>query len=91
MPCALPLDHNAPKLVSYLKLILSYLVLKFNKFFQVNEHREKMKSYYKTVPRQLLVRVYQAYKLDFQLFQYDFNDVLKLAGYQPLSSIESDR
>ena len=31
-----------------------------------------------------MLRVYEAYRLDFELFDYDFNEVLTLAGYEPL-------
>jgi hypothetical protein len=37
------------------------------------------------VPRPLLLRVYEAYRPDFELFDYDFNHVLRLAGYRPLT------
>ena len=43
-----------------------------------------MKSFYSKVPRETLIRIYEAYKLDFELFDYDFNQVLDLAGYEPL-------
>ena len=48
-----------------------------------------MKSFYSKVPRSTLIRVYEAYKLDFELFDYDFNQVLKLAGYEPLPTIQA--
>ena len=48
------------------------------------KHLAKMKSFYSKVPRPTLMRVYQAYKLDFELFDYDFNQVLILAGYDPI-------
>jgi len=44
----------------------------------------KLKSFYSGVPRELLIRVYEAYKMDFLLFDYDFNEVLKLASYDPI-------
>lgn len=53
-------------------------------YFQSSQHKEKMKSFYAKVPRELLLRVYQAFKLDFELFDYDFNEVLILGGHQPL-------
>jgi len=51
------------------------------------KHLIKMKSFYSKVPRSTLLRVYEAYKLDFELFDYDFNQVLVLAGYEPLPNI----
>jgi len=51
------------------------------------KHLVKMKSFYSKVPRSTLLRVYEAYKLDFELFDYDFNQVLILAGYEPLPNI----
>ena len=46
-----------------------------------------MKSFYSKVPRETLMRIYHAYKLDFELFDYDFNQVLLLAGYDPLPKL----
>ena len=51
------------------------------------DHLEKMKSADSKVPRTTLIRVYEAYKLDYELFGYNFNQVLMLAGYEPLSMI----
>jgi len=51
------------------------------------KHLTKMKSFYSKVPRSTLIRVYEVYKLDFELFDYDFNQVLMLAGYEPLPNI----
>ena len=48
------------------------------------KHVARMKSFYSKVPRETLLRVYQAYKLDYELFDYDFNQVLELAGYDPI-------
>ena len=48
------------------------------------KHLADMKSFYSKVPRETLLRVYEAYKLDFELFDYDFNQVLTLAGYNPI-------
>lgn len=50
-------------------------------------HLKKMKSFYSKVPRETLMRIYHAYKLDFELFDYDFNQVLLLAGYDPLPKL----
>ena len=50
-------------------------------------HLNKMSSFYSKVPRDTLIRVYEAYKLDFQLFDYDFNQVLELAGYEPIPKL----
>ena len=46
-----------------------------------------MSSFYSKVPRDTLIRVYEAYKLDFELFDYDFNQVLELAGYEPIPKL----
>ena len=48
------------------------------------KHLARMKSFYSKVPRDTLLRIYQAYKLDYELFDYDFNQVLLLAGYDPI-------
>lgn len=41
--------------------------------------------YYSSLPRSLILSVYQAYKPDFELFDYSINDVLLKAGYNPIS------
>ena len=48
------------------------------------KHLARMKSFYSKVPRDTLLRIYKAYKLDYELFDYDFNQVLTLAGYDPI-------
>jgi hypothetical protein len=55
-----------------------------SKTTEEQKHNEDMKAFYTKVPRDTLIRVYEAYKLDFELFDYDFNQVLELAGYKPL-------
>ena len=43
---------------------------------------------YATVPRGTLIRVYRKYKFDYEMFGFDFNNVLKLAGYSLLTDFE---
>ena len=38
-----------------------------------------------------LVQVYQKYKFDYEMFGYDFNNVLKLGGHKPLTPSEEDK
>ena len=38
-------------------------------------------SLYKSVQRSTLVQVYQKYKFDYEMFGYNFNNVLKLGGH----------
>ena len=59
----------------------------------INDHNEKEKKLaklYHSLPRSTLIAVYKKYKFDYELFGYDFNDVLKLAGYQQLSPKEEE-
>ena len=42
----------------------------------------------KSVPREILVKTYQTIKLDYELFDYNFNNVLKIANYSELSPEE---
>ena len=52
---------------------------------------EKMKRIeYSRLSRRLLLKVFAIYRLDFELFDYDFNDVLALAGQPPLTQREID-
>ena len=56
-----------------------------------DKHGEKDKilgKLYSTARRSTLIQVYQKYKFDYEVFGYDFNDVLKLAGYQLLTDYE---
>ena len=53
-----------------------------------NEKEKKLAEMYRNVPRSTLIAVYRKYKFDYELFGYDFNQVLKLAGYQKLSKEE---
>ena len=47
-----------------------------------------MAKLYQTVPRATLIEVYKKYKDDYELFGFDFNNVLKLAGYHNLTKNE---
>ena len=38
----------------------------------------------KSVSREILVKTYQTIKLDYELFDYNFNDILKIANYSEL-------
>ena len=53
------------------------------------KEKEKLLSkLYSTVPRSTLIQVYKKYKFDYELFGFNFNYVLKIAGYQNLSKSE---
>ncbi len=55
-----------------------------NKSLQDSERRaEVLRGAYADVSRELLLRVFEQYKWDFELFQYDFDRTLALAGYEP--------
>ena len=56
--------------------------------FKAQEKEVKLAKLYQTVPRATLIEVYKKYKYDYELFGYDFNKVLKLAGYHTLTKNE---
>ena len=43
---------------------------------------------YSNLPRNTLIKIFQIYRLDFELFGYDFDEVLRLAGQPPLQPHE---
>ena len=53
-----------------------------------NKKEMKLAKLYGSVPRSTLIAIYRKYKFDYELFGYDFNQILKLAGYQKLSKKE---
>ena len=62
--------------------------------YKISEQYQKnaiLRELYRTVPRSVLIEVYYKYKLDYEMFGYDFNDVLKLAGHQSLSNMEKSK
>ncbi|KAI9563063.1 hypothetical protein GHT06_010520 [Daphnia sinensis] len=42
------------------------------------------KKYYSSLPRKLILRFYDAFRMDFELFDYSINEVLIKAGYETL-------
>ena len=57
---------------------------------EYNAKEKKLAKLYRSVPRSALIAVYRKYKFDYELFGYDFDNVLKLAGYQILSKEERE-
>ena len=55
------------------------------------EKDNTLAALYKSVQRSTLVQVYQKYKFDYEMFGYDFNNVLKLGGHKPLTPSEEDK
>lgn len=58
-----------------------------------NEESDKEKllaQLYSTVPRSTLIQVYKKYKFDYEMFGFDFDKVLSLAGYQNLTEHEKN-
>ena len=55
-----------------------------NKSKSSKKRRGELADYYSSVPRSLLVRVYERYKLDYEMFGYDINTALGLGGHDPL-------
>ena len=64
------------------------IILTSFKAHALNEKEEKLAKLYQTVPRPILIDVYKRYKYDYELFGFDFNNVLKLAGYHTLTKNE---
>ena len=58
------------------------------KVHALNKNEEKLAKLYQIVPRAILIEVYKKYKYDYELFGFDFNKVLKLAGYHTLTKYE---
>ena len=53
-----------------------------------NDKEKQLSELYKTLPRSTLIAVYRKYKFDYELFGFDFDKVLELAGYEKLSREE---
>ena len=54
-----------------------------------NENKEDtLAELYSTVPRSTLIEVYKKYWFDYEMFGYDFNQVLELGGYKGLTELE---
>ncbi|XP_057367355.1 uncharacterized protein LOC130688394 [Daphnia carinata] len=43
---------------------------------------ELEKKHYSSLPRELIMRFYDAFRMDFELFDYSINDILLKAGYE---------
>ena len=56
----------------------------------VRKDRKKLVRLVKKVPRNLFVRIYHKYQADYELFQYDFDEILNMAGHKPLTLIERE-
>jgi len=44
--------------------------------------------YYTSLPRELIVRFFHVFRLDFELFDYSIDDVLLMGGHAPLQETE---
>ena len=53
-----------------------------------NAKEMELAKIYRTVSRERLIAVYKKYKFDYELFGFDFNYVLQLAGYTNLTKEE---
>lgn len=54
----------------------------------IDAKQKKLSQMFSSVKRPTLIQVYQKFKFDYDAFGYDFNEVLKLAGYPLLTSQE---
>ena len=52
-----------------------------------DKNRAELSDYFSSVSRQLLLRVYERYRLDYEMFGYDINSALALGGHDPISKI----
>ncbi|XP_046637689.1 uncharacterized protein LOC124315998 [Daphnia pulicaria] len=43
------------------------------------------KKYYSSLPRDLILRFYDAFRMDFELFDYSINDILLKAGFEAIT------
>lgn len=50
----------------------------------VSSSHFNLRSYYSSVPRELILRFYDKFRLDFHLFGYSINEILVKAGYQTI-------
>ena len=55
------------------------------------DNNRELADLYSSVPRELLLRVFSSFRLDYEMFGYDINKTLTLAGYSPLSHKEYRR
>ena len=53
-----------------------------------NNKEDTLAELYSTVPRSTFIKVYKKYWFDYEMFGYDFNQVLQLAGYKCLTELE---
>ena len=47
----------------------------------------ELSDFYSSVPRSLLLRVFQRYRLDYEMFGYSINTALRLGGHDPIPDI----
>lgn len=45
--------------------------------------------YYASLPRELILRFYDAFRVDFEMFDYSINDILVKAGYETINELEN--
>ena len=53
-----------------------------------DKKEDTLAELYSTIPRFTLIEVYKKYWFDYEMFGYDFNQVLQLAGYKCLTELE---
>ena len=53
-----------------------------------DKKEDTLAELYSTIPRSTLIEVYKKYWFDYEMFGYDFNQVLQLAGYKSLTEFE---
>ena len=90
-PCKINYDYigNIEKLEEFWNLSgLKSLVPISWKNKKMSNQREIFESLIKSVPRLILVKAYQKLKMDYEIFHYDFNNILKLANYRELTPEE---
>jgi len=59
-----------------------------NKKAQNEHHKDLQKEYYSLLPRDLVLRVFRRFRLDFEMFDYNINEVLEKGGHLPITEEE---
>ena len=54
------------------------------------EKEKLLKKEYSQLSRSTLIELYRKYKIDYDMFGFDFDNVLKLAGYTKLTETEKN-
>ena len=84
-PCSIEYDYigKFENMSTFLDSIGANTTLWKNKKMSLNKNTH-FEMLIKSVPRKILVKTYQTMKLDYELFDYNFNHILEIANYSVL-------